>query len=136
MAMVLNNTVYRDAEGSEGVVPLVLVHAFPVDHRMWDDCALRVIALSDERGLPAFPVWAPDTPGSGESPVPADEDCGPRAADGSYPEALDRLVDAHAELVRSAGYRGAVWVGLSMGCPLYISPSPRVWQNSRMASSA
>ena len=34
--MTLNNTVYATGEGT----PLVLVHAFPVDHRMWDDLSL------------------------------------------------------------------------------------------------
>lgn len=116
MTMMLSNTVYREAEkGGGDAVPLVLVHAFPVDHRMWDECAGRIIRLSDARGLPAFPVWAPDTPGSGRSPVPDAVDSGPQTADGSYPDALGHLVDAHADLVRRAGYRRAVWVGLSMG---------------------
>ena len=37
--MTLNNTVYATGEGT----PLVLVHAFPVDHRMWDDCAEQIV---------------------------------------------------------------------------------------------
>ena len=32
MGIELKNTVYREGEG----IPVVLVHGFPVDHRMWD----------------------------------------------------------------------------------------------------
>ena len=32
MALTIENHVYREGEG----IPLILVHGFPVDHRMWD----------------------------------------------------------------------------------------------------
>lgn len=35
MAIELANHIYRDGEG----VPVVLMNAYPVDHRMWDVCA-------------------------------------------------------------------------------------------------
>ena len=66
MPITLNNTVYRGGQGT----PLILVHAFPVDHRMWDDCAAAVARLADEEGLSPFPIWAPDMPGAGEGPIP------------------------------------------------------------------
>lgn len=35
MTIELHNNVYCEGEG----LPVVLVHGFPVDHRMWDECA-------------------------------------------------------------------------------------------------
>ena len=109
----LKNTVYRDGDGH--TVPLVLVHAFPVDHRMWDDCAAEIIRQSDEAGLPQFAIWAPDMPGAGDAPVVSDAESGGRAADGAYEHALDLLADAYVDVLHAAGYKRAVWAGLSMG---------------------
>ncbi|MBW3091637.1 alpha/beta fold hydrolase [Bifidobacterium sp. 82T10] len=126
----LKNNVYRDGDGASA--PLVLVHAFPVDHRMWDDCAAEIIRQADAAGLPRFAVWAPDMPGAGDSPIPgldaaagapAGDDeassvalaAGGAAADGAYEHALDLLADAYVALLREAGYEKAVWAGLSMG---------------------
>ena len=50
--MTLNNTVYATGEGT----PLVLVHAFPVDHRMWDDCAEQIARQARERVMAQHPV--------------------------------------------------------------------------------
>ena len=36
MAIELANHIYRDGEG----VPVVLMNAYPVDHRMWDVLSL------------------------------------------------------------------------------------------------
>ena len=36
MAIELANHIYRDGEG----VPVVLMNAYPVDHRMWDELSL------------------------------------------------------------------------------------------------
>ncbi|MBT1160358.1 alpha/beta hydrolase [Bifidobacterium sp. SO1] len=113
MTIELNNNVYRAGNGS--AAPLVLVHAFPVDHRMWDDCAAEIIRQADAAGMPAFAVWAPDMPGAGEGPIPSDAESGGRAADGAYDHALDLLADAYVGLLHKAGYRRAVWAGLSMG---------------------
>ncbi|KSW21929.1 alpha/beta fold hydrolase [Cellulomonas sp. B6] len=72
--------------------PIVLLHAFPLDHRLWDDVA--AVLVRDRE------VIAPDLP------VPAGED---------LPEpALEVVADRVAALVRDAGGR-AVVAGLSMG---------------------
>lgn len=111
MSIELNNTVYRTGRG----VPVVLVHAFPIDHRMWDDCAAAMIAQADASGMEAFPLWAPDMPGAGQGAIPDAFDTGEVAADGAYTQALDHMADAYVRLVRDAGYGKAIWVGLSMG---------------------
>ena len=109
--MTLNNTVYATGEGT----PLVLVHAFPVDHRMWDDCAEQIARQARETGDPSVTVWAPDMPGAGTGPIPEPADSGRVAADGALTDALDLMADAYVDLVRAAGYDKAVWAGLSMG---------------------
>lgn len=111
MNVRLRNTIYRGGAG----VPMVLVHAFPVDHRMWDECARQIIELADEHGLDPFPVWAPDMPGAGGAPVPDAAMTGRVAEDGAYVQALDVLADAYVSLLHATGHRQAVWVGLSMG---------------------
>ncbi|KAB8287994.1 alpha/beta hydrolase [Bifidobacterium ramosum] len=113
MTIELKNTVYRAGDGT--ATPLVLVHAFPVDHRMWDDCAAEIIRQADAAGMPPFAVWAPDMPGAGEGPIPSVEASGGEAADGAYEHALDLLADAYVDLLHRAGYGRAVWAGLSMG---------------------
>jgi pimeloyl-ACP methyl ester carboxylesterase len=111
MNIQLHNTIYRGGGG----VPMVLVHAFPVDHRMWDECARQIITLADTRGLDPFPVWAPDMPGAGDAPVPGATMTGRVAEDGAYVEALDLIADGYVSLLNAAGCDQAVWVGLSMG---------------------
>ncbi|KFI96165.1 prolyl aminopeptidase [Bifidobacterium stellenboschense] len=54
-------------------------------------------------------------PGSGESPAPGDKASGRRAANGSYPDALDRMAESYVDLLYRNGYEKAVWAGLSMG---------------------
>ncbi|MBT1169977.1 alpha/beta hydrolase [Bifidobacterium sp. SO4] len=111
MTIELANHVIRDGEG----VPVVLMNAYPVDHRMWDVCAKALADFADLDDVPPFPIWAPDMAGSGQSPVPSEADSGPRMANGAYSEALDRLAGAYVDLVKAAGYDKAIWVGLSMG---------------------
>lgn len=111
MGIELKNTVYREGEG----IPVVLVHGFPVDHRMWDQCAAALARICDEHGMTRFPIWAPDMPGAGESPIPSDEASGGKDADGTFPYALDRMADAYVDMIREAGHEKAIWVGLSMG---------------------
>ena len=67
MAIELANHIYRDGEG----VPVVLMNAYPVDHRMWDVCAKALADFADLNDVPDFPIWAPDMAGSGASPVPS-----------------------------------------------------------------
>lgn len=111
MTFTIKNTVYRDGTG----VPLVLIHAFPVDHHMWDVCAHDIETLADQAGLPSFPIWAPDMPGAGEGPIPDPSLCGTVDDDGAYLQAMDILADSYVELLHQAGFEQAVWVGLSMG---------------------
>lgn len=111
MTFTVHNRILREGAGT----PLVLVNAYPVDGRMWIECAKRIAALADEQGLEPFPIWAPDMPGSGESPAPSDKESGRRAENGSYPDALDRMAESYVDLIRAAGHDKAVWAGLSMG---------------------
>ena len=87
MALTIENHVYREGEG----IPLILVHGFPVDHRMWDRCATALMEMSDAQECTQYPIWAPDMPGAGASPVPRPEDSGARAEDGALPDALDLM---------------------------------------------
>lgn len=54
MAIELANHIYRDGEG----VPVVLMNAYPVDHRMWDVCAKALADFADLNDVPDFPIWA------------------------------------------------------------------------------
>ena len=99
MAIELKNTIYCNGEGT----PVVLVHGFPVDHRMWDACAKALERKAVEQGVKHFPIWAPDMPGAGEGPIPSDEDSGGKDADGAFPYGLDRMADAYVDLLHKAG---------------------------------
>lgn len=111
MAIELNNNIYCDGEGT----PVVLVHGFPVDHRMWDACAAMLREEAVKQGVKQFAIWAPDMPGAGEGPIPSDEDSGGKDTDGAFPYGLDRMADAYVDLLHAAGHDKAIWVGLSMG---------------------
>lgn len=92
-------------QGAPGRLPLVLLHAFPLDHRMW----LDVTDL-----LPGDPtVLAPDLPGFGASPAGEDVAQGLGAPAGT--PSLDVAADAVAAVLRAAGVDRAVVAGLSMG---------------------
>ncbi|MBD8080115.1 alpha/beta fold hydrolase [Cellulosimicrobium arenosum] len=75
--------------------PVVLLHGFPLDHRMWSDVA--AVLPGDA------PILAPDLPGLGTGPVPGAE------------PSVDVAADAVADLLDATGARRAVVVGLSMG---------------------
>jgi pimeloyl-ACP methyl ester carboxylesterase len=92
-------------EGAPGRLPLVLLHGFPLDHRMW----LDVTDL-----LPGDPtVLAPDLPGFGTSPTGEDVAEGLGAPRGT--PSLEVVADAVAAALRAAGVERAVVAGLSMG---------------------
>ncbi|GIG22326.1 alpha/beta hydrolase [Cellulomonas chitinilytica] len=76
-------------------LPLVLLHGFPLDHRMWDAVAALV---PGER-----PVLAVDLPGT-----PADAETLPEPS-------IEASADRVAAELRSAGLDRAVVAGLSMG---------------------
>lgn len=92
-------------QGAPGRLPLVLLHGFPLDHRMW----LDVTDL-----LPGDPtVLAPDLPGFGASP--AGEDVAERLGAAADAPSLEIVADAVAATLREAGVERAVVAGLSMG---------------------
>ena len=79
-------------EVDDGVPPLVLLHAFPLDARMW---ALTISAM------PGVPVLTIDAPGFGASPP--------------LEGGLEEYADAVAGTLAAAGVTRAVVAGLSMG---------------------
>ena len=107
--------VSRSAQHDVSTIPLILIHGFPVDSRMWGECARQIEQIADSRALRPFPIWAPDMPGAGAGPIPTLKQTGRVAADGAYIDAMDRLAEAYVSLIRGEGYDKAVWVGLSMG---------------------
>ena len=94
--------VYRG--GASTSLPLVLLHGFPLDHRMWDDVAPMLAGDG--------PVLAPDLPGVGASPTA--EECGVALGRGPEP-ALETAADAVAATLHAHGVHRAVIAGLSMG---------------------
>lgn len=75
-------------------LPVVLLHGFPLDHRMWE----AVIAQ-----LPGVPVLAVDAPGFGKSPLPDGE------------PSLDAYAAQVAAALDDEKVSAAVIIGLSMG---------------------
>lgn len=116
--MRIATTSYRDG----GSIPVVLLHAFPIDHRVWDDCAQALIEQADAQGFEPFPIYAPDMPGAGESPVPSMQDTGAVDDDGAYAEAMDNMARAIVDQVLTAnGHERAFFVGISMGAYLALA---------------
>lgn len=89
--------------GAPDATPLVLLHGFPLDHRMWLDVTDLLT------GDPT--VLAPDLPGFGSSPV--GEDVAERV--GGPTPSIDVMADGVAATLRAAGVTRAVVGGLSMG---------------------
>ncbi|MGP7959972.1 alpha/beta fold hydrolase [Sanguibacter sp. A247] len=90
----------RDGEGT----PLVLLHGFPLDSRMWHD----VVPLLSG----SFPVLALDLPGMGSSP--SGHDVAQRLSVEDVPS-VDLQADAVADTLAELGIDRAVVAGLSMG---------------------
>lgn len=111
-AMLALHTLRRGVPGS---LPLVVLHGFPLDHRMWWDVT---DLLPGERT-----VIAPDLPGFGTSPSGPDL----AAALGHDPEvaSIDVMGDAVAAALRSSGVERAVVAGLSMGGYVALSMAER-----------
>lgn len=86
---------FDDFNPGGDAVPLVLLHAFPLNRRMWDP---QIGAL---RGT--CRVVAVDLPGFGES------------SDFSPPQGLDGMADTVAAVLDALSCRRAILVGLSMG---------------------
>ena len=89
--------------GAPGTMPLVLLHGFPLDHRMWLDVT-DLLA-----GDPT--VLAPDLPGFGVSPT------GPDVAQtvGGAEPSIEVMADGVAATLEASGVERAVVAGLSMG---------------------
>ncbi|AEE46903.1 alpha/beta fold hydrolase [Cellulomonas fimi] len=87
-------TLHTYRSGDDGL-PLVLLHGFPLDHRMWDATAAAV------PGTRA--VLAVDLPGT------------PGATDALPEPSLEASADLVAAELRAAGVERAVVAGLSMG---------------------
>ena len=85
---------YTEGAADDGL-PLVLLHGFPLDHRMWDEVARLFPA-----GRAVHAVDLPGTPG--------------HATDLPEPS-LEASADVVAEALRGAGVERAVVAGLSMG---------------------
>ena len=95
----------RHAGGRGAQVPLVLLHGFPVDSRMWEDVVAH---------LPGdHAVLAVDLPGFGSSPDA--EDLADGNGDAPSAPSLEVAADAAAAAVRAQGIERAVVAGLSMG---------------------
>jgi pimeloyl-ACP methyl ester carboxylesterase len=93
----------RDAGGApegdgEAAVPLVLLHAFPLERSMWRDVAALLAASA-----PTTPLILLDLPGLGRSPVP----------DGAPDLAVS--ADGVAAVLDAAGVTRAALAGVSMG---------------------
>lgn len=96
--------LHRLHDGGADGLPLVLLHGFPVDHRMWLD--VRDLIPGHRT------ILAPDLPGFGTSPT------GPDVAEALGSESdpsLDVMADGVAACLRAAGVGRAVVAGLSMG---------------------
>lgn len=91
--------------GAPPDLPLVLLHGFPVDHRMWLDVT---DLLPGERT-----VLAPDLPGFGVSPSGPDVAIAV-GADAQVPS-VDVMADGVVAALRAVGVTRAVVAGLSMG---------------------
>jgi len=83
--------VLRDGAG----IPMVLLHGFPFDHRMWAGAAAAL-----PQGIRAVGI---DLPGQGHSDL------------GGLPESLDDAAEAVYRTLREQGAGNAIVVGLSMG---------------------
>ncbi|NNU25997.1 alpha/beta fold hydrolase [Isoptericola sp. JC619] len=76
-------------------VPLVLLHGFPLDHRMWNPVVAEL--------PPGLRVVAVDLPGFGHSDL------------GQLPPTLEAAADAVHAALRAAGEGNGAVVGMSMG---------------------
>ena len=90
-----NNISIAYSEQGNGDIPLVLLHGFPLDKRMWEP---QVQALSNE-----FRIITPDLRGQGESQVP------------SGPYIMEIIADDIKLLCDSLNLQQVVLGGFSMG---------------------
>ncbi|KAE8763079.1 alpha/beta fold hydrolase [Georgenia thermotolerans] len=96
-------TLALHRHGPDEGLPLVLLHAFPLDARMWDDVLAQ---------LPGLAVVTVDAPGFGASPAP---DAVAAAVGRPAEPSLETYADAVAAALGDAGIDRAVVAGISMG---------------------
>jgi pimeloyl-ACP methyl ester carboxylesterase len=103
--------VYRS--GPADGLPILLLHAFPLDAQMWDEVVMR---------MPDVPIVSVDAPGFGDSPsyglVAAAVGRSPRSSIETYADAVV------ASLLRE-GIERVVVVGISMGGYVALSLADR-----------
>ena len=105
----LNVVTYRTGPGD--ALPVVLLHAFPLDHRMWDDVAAEL--------PPTRPVHAVDLPGTPGN----DEQLPPPSLDTSALRVAKVCVDMD-EGSNSENFSFLIACGLTTGsAPLKSSPN-------------
>lgn len=99
----------RPDDLGSGAVPLVLLHGFPLDGRMWDEVAALLPSGRE--------VLAIDLPGLGGSPTGEDVASGVRAAGVEVPQSpsLEAAAEAVLLTLQRHGTERAVVAGLSMG---------------------
>ncbi len=86
----------HEAHGPVAGLPVVLLHGFPFDRRIWDETS-RLL------GHAGFRVVAVDLPGFGDSPLP------------SHHRSMADMADDVAALLDRLGHPKAVVLGFSMG---------------------
>ncbi|MEN6457310.1 MAG: alpha/beta fold hydrolase [Thermoguttaceae bacterium] len=85
-------------------LPVLLVHGFPLDHRMWAEQMAALAAPRDSARRSGLRLIAPDLPGFGRSALRAD------------PATMERFADDLAKLLDALDVREpVVFCGLSMG---------------------
>ncbi|TCD54485.1 NAD(+) diphosphatase [Alloscardovia theropitheci] len=94
--------------------PIVLIHAFPVDHHVWDKAAAELTQQLIDQDLDTS-IFAVDMPGAGTNPPAPIDRVGDIASDGAYTEAMDRMASSIVHATQKMGYDKAIYVGISMG---------------------
>lgn len=104
-------------------IPLILVHAFPVDGRMWATSVHFLTQMTSHCGpeLANLPIFGFDVPGVKGVPLPTAEQTGAVDTDGGYRDAFDRLTDTLVAQLHELGFQRAIWAGLSMGGYLVLN---------------
>lgn len=88
----------HDVHGAvRGQVPIVLLHAFPLERSLWGPVAERLVAAT-------VPLLVVDLPGLGDSPLP----------EGAAPDLVASAAGV-VDVLDRHGVRAAVVVGVSMG---------------------
>lgn len=112
--------IRRLRAGHTGATPLLLLHGFTADHRLWRGFAAALgPALerhaADVRAPWPPPIWAADLLGHGAAPAPREA--------GAW--RLEAQADGLAAALAARGVERAHWVGYSMGGRLALTAAAR-----------